>query len=318
MATLSEAAALLQAGQDITILCHRSPDGDTLGSGYGLGHALARLGKRVRICCADPIPPQLLPLLPPPPSFAGDEQFVVAVDIADEKLLGTLQERYAGRVDLCIDHHKSNCSYAKATYLLPEAAATAELMAGVIEALGVPLDREIATCLYIGIATDTGCFRYASATANTLRVAAALVEQGIDHGEINRLLFDTKSARRVAAECEALQSLEYCCDQRCAVMSIPLMLLERHGLADDELEGMAALPRQIEGVCVGVTIREQPDHCRVSVRSSHGADASAICAAFGGGGHLRAGGCSVRGTLAEVKKRLVDEVCRQLGCEDCG
>lgn len=316
MATKSDAAGLLLAQDYITILCHRSPDGDTLGSGYALCHGLRSLGKQARLICADPVPTNLGEILSVCEEQDWQEQFVVAVDVADSKLLGELAEQYGERVDLVVDHHFSNREYGKELWLDPDAAATAEMMTALLLEMGVTLTPEIATCLYTGIATDTGCFRYANTTANTLRTVATLVECGVDAAEINRRLFESKTRERVAVECAALGTLEYYCDGRCAVMTIRSSLLAEHGLGDDDIEGMSGLPRQIVGVWVGVTIREQPDHCRVSVRTTKEADASAICAGFGGGGHLRAGGCSMRGTVDEVKARLVAEIADQLGYKE--
>lgn len=291
----------------MTILCHRSPDGDAIGSGYALGHGLRRLGKRVRMRCADPCSPDLAAFVEDP-GTPGDwqERYIVAVDTADQKLLGSLEAEYDGRVDLVIDHHPSNTGYGKNTCLDATAAATAELMTGLLAALGVPLDHQLATCLYIGIATDTGCFRYANTTARTLRTAAALLEAGVDTEEINRVFFETKKPGRVALECNVLQNLRYFCDSRCAVMTIPLELLDRFRVDENELDGLSALPRQIEGVQIGITIREQQGYCRVSVRTTKEADASALCHLFGGGGHLRAGGCTIQGTPAQAAELLTE------------
>lgn len=313
MITVKEAAELLIAQDNLTILCHRSPDGDTMGSGCALYHGLRQLGKGVRLLCADPVPPDIA-------GFAGNiedccsgEGYIVAVDVADPKLLGSLRAEYSERVELVIDHHPSNTGYSKNTCLVPTAAATAEIVAELLSLLGVTITKQIADCLYIGIATDTGCFRYSNTTAATLRAAATLLEQGADNDEINSVFFETKKRGRLALECSVLQSIEYYLDGRCAVMTVPMALVAQHNVSEDEMDGLSAMPRQIEGVIVGVTIREQPDSCRVSVRTTREADASAVCAAFGGGGHIRAGGCLIKSPVAEAKARLVAEIARQLG-----
>lgn len=310
--TTGQAAAELLGHDNITILCHRKPDGDTLGSGYALHKALSQLGKRSVVRCADPCPPSMAEFMTQDSYGDLSEAYVVAVDVADCKLLGTLEGEYMGRVDLVIDHHPSNTRYGRQTLLQPEAAATTEIVAGLLPLMGVELTTEIATCLYVGLATDTGCFRYANTTADTLRIAAVMLEAGIDSGELNRVLFETKSAGRIAVECSILQSVEYFYDGHCVVMVIPMALQTLHDVEDSELDGLAALPRQIEGVWVGVTIREKPDDCRISVRTTKEADSSAICAAFGGGGHLRASGCTIQGSVEHAKQLLVDEIGRQI------
>ncbi|MEG0853994.1 MAG: DHH family phosphoesterase [Angelakisella sp.] len=310
--TIGQAAEELLAQDDITILCHRSPDGDTMGSGYALHHALTQLGKRSVVRCADACPPSMQPYMRPDDCAPLREAYVVAVDVADSKLLGELEAEYAGRVDICIDHHPSNKFFAKRTLLAPEAAATTQIIGRLLPAMGVTLTKEIATCLYVGLVTDSGCFRYASTTADTLRLAAALLECGIESAEINQVLFETKTAGRVAVECSTLTNIEYYHNGRCAIITIPMALQEQHRVDDSELDGLASLPRQIEGVWAGVTIREKPDCCRVSVRTTKEADASAICAAFGGGGHLRAGGCTIAGSTEQAKQLLVEEIGKQL------
>lgn len=310
--TIAQAAAELLLQDNITILCHRKPDGDTLGSGYALHQALAQLGKGSVVRCADPCPPNMAEVMTQTVPHSLQECYVVAVDVADSKLLGALEAEYADRVNLVIDHHPSNTRYGEKTLLAPEAASTTELVGRLLPLLGVTLTPSIATCLYVGLATDTGCFRYANTTADTLRMAAQMLECGIDSGELNRVLFETKSPGRVAVECSILQSMEYFYQGHCAVMTIPMALQTLHDVEDSELDGLAALPRQIEGVWVGVTIREKPEECRISVRTTREADASAICAAFGGGGHLRASGCTITGTVAFAKERLVEEIGRQL------
>ncbi|MEG2087741.1 MAG: DHH family phosphoesterase [Angelakisella sp.] len=317
--TIAEAATLLLSQDLFTILCHRSPDGDTLGSAYALHYALQQLGKQSAIHCADPVPPDMVPFLGDGTFFAGnqlpeghqllgDNRFCVAVDVADSQLLGTLSQRYQNRVGLVIDHHPSNLQYGKATCLLPTAAATAEVMTALIEAMGVTPDRRMASCLYLGLATDTGCFRYSNTTAATLRAAARVLELGADNDEINRVMFETKTPGRVALETAVMQQLEYFCDQRCAIISVPFALLEKYHISDSELDGLSALPRQIAGVEIGITIREQANHlCRVSVRTERRVDAAALCATFGGGGHLRAGGCTVQGDIPTAKKLLLTQ-----------
>lgn len=310
--TTAQTAAELLRHDNITILCHRKPDGDTLGSGHALHKALSQLGKRSVVRCADPCPPGMAEFMTQDSYEDYRESYVVAVDVADSKLLGTLEAEYAGRVDLVIDHHPSNLHYGKQTLLVPTAAATTEIIAELIPLMQTELTAPIATCLYVGLATDTGCFRYANTTASTLRTAALMLESGIDSGEINRVLFETKSAGRIAVECSILQSVEYFYQGHCAVMVIPMALQALHDVEDSELDGLAALPRQIAGVWVGITIREKPGECRISVRTTKESDSSRICAAFGGGGHIRAAGCTIEGSVEHAKQLLVDEIGRQI------
>ena len=164
---VEQTAARLREADPVLILCHKNPDGDTIGCGSALYYALTALGKTAAVLCADPVPRRLS--FAKPRLFRGEfePQLVVAVDVAGVQLFGDtgLMPAYSRRVDLCIDHHAGNNGYAQYTLLDDAAAATAELLCDVIEAMGVQLDAQMADCLYTGLATDTGCFRFANTTA---------------------------------------------------------------------------------------------------------------------------------------------------------
>ena len=307
-----EAAAFLKASDDILILCHRNPDGDTLGSGCGLCRALRCMGKCARILVSDPIPRKMQYLAE---GCSGDfePQTIVSTDIADEQLFGDALEPYRGRVQLAIDHHPSNSRFAERLLLDPGAAATTELVFAVIRELGVPLTCEIADCLYTGLATDTGCFAYSNTTPQTHRIAADLIEAGCRYKELNKLLFETKSLSVMAAEREALNSLEMHFNGRAALILISRDMLTRTGVTESELDGIAAIPRKIEGVEIGITVKERGDReYKISIRTGEQIDACRLCQNFGGGGHARAAGCTIEGSLDEVKALILGAAGRTL------
>lgn len=291
--TAEQAAAMLAGADDILILTHQYPDGDTLGSGYALVRALAALGKRARVECADPIPEKYDYMLEGVDSPSFEPRFVCAVDVADTRLLGALS-RYEDKIDLCIDHHGSNVEYARCLLLDAGCAATAQLIADVIRLLGVPIDQAIAECIYTGLATDTGCFKYANTTAATHRLAAEMMDAGCRAEMINRVMFDVKSRARVELERQALDSMRFYYHGRLAVMTITNEMIEESGAKENDMEGLPPIPRQIEGVWVGATLRQRADgNYKVSLRTGNHADAAAICALLGGGGHVRAAGCTL-------------------------
>ena len=218
--TVEEAAALLRGQDQILILTHRSPDGDTLGSGFALLRALLSCGKRARLLCSDPIPAKYEYLRRGLSDADFAPAFVVAVDIADEKLLGApLEAQYAGRIDLCVDHHLSNTGYAKAL-LLRECAATCELIEPLVRALGCRVTPAIADCIYTGLSTDTGCFRYSNVTPETFELAAEMLRAGADFDNINRVMFETKTKTYLKLEALVLASLELHFGGRCAAVTI--------------------------------------------------------------------------------------------------
>ena len=236
---------------------------------------------------------------------------MVAVDVAGTQLFGDtgLMPSYSRRVDLCIDHHAGNNGYAQYTLLDPTAAATAELLCDVIEAMGVELDTQMADCLYTGLATDTGCFRFSNTTARTHRVAARLMEAGARVEELNTLLFSTKTRGQMEAERMAQSHLEYALEDRCALIWLSQDEIEASQADPADLEELTALPIGIEGVRVGLTFRQQPSGSwRISIRTTRDVNAVAIARRLGGGGHLRAAGCELLGTLDNVKSAVLTEV----------
>ena len=301
----------LLAADDILILCHKNPDGDTIGSGTALCLALQQLGKNAAVLCSDPIPAMYdyMPITVFDGSFRP--AFVVAVDVAGIQLFGernNIQE-YAEHVNLCIDHHAGNSGYADFTLLDGSAAAAAELMYRVILEMGVDITPHIADCLYTGVATDTGCFRFSATTANTHLVAAKLIEAGCHVEELNTLLFDTKPRARMEAERIARNHLEYYLDGRCALIYLTRDEIRQSGVDPADLEELTSLPISIEGVKVGLTLRQQPGGSyRISVRTAKGVDACAIARRLGGGGHTRAAGCELLGDLENAKNAILAEV----------
>lgn len=305
----------LRGAEDVLILCHKNPDGDTIGCGGALCLALKALGKNAAVLCSDPIPSLY--------DFMGLELFdssftpgfVVAVDVASIQLFGDRNnvQKYAEHVDLCIDHHASNSGYAYETLLDPGAAAACELMIDVIEEMGVPLTPAIADCLYTGISTDTGCFRFSSTTARTHKAAARVMEAGANIEMLNARLFESRSRGRIEIEKMALESLEYFFDGRCAMICLTWDQIVTSGVAGAELEDLTSLPRSIEGVEVGLTLRQQKDGSyRISIRTAGAVDACAIARHLGGGGHARAAGCEISGNLDNARYAVLGEVRKEL------
>ena len=307
MISASAAASFLERSDKFVILTHASPDGDTLGSAYALADALCALNKRVFVVCPDKIPEKFGYLIKEYEAF--EPETVVAVDIADEKLLGSLYDRYSGRAALCIDHHSSNTKYAEMLYLEADAAASCECIYNVINELGTKITPYMASCLYTGIATDTGCFKFSNTTPRSHRYAAELIEKGADYGEINRVMFEIKSRGRIAMERKVLENIEFYYGGRCAVITVTRDMIKETGCPLGDLDGVTAMSRQIEGVQIGVTIKEKPDgKYKVSLRTFEPYNAADICAVFGGGGHIRAAGCEFSCDIESAKRQLLSAI----------
>lgn len=305
---------ILRSMDDIVILSHRNPDGDTLGSAFALHYILNQLGKRSRVECHDGFPKQYSYLLLDYKPEDFEPKAVVAVDIADEQLFGEKLEKYRGKVDLCIDHHGSNKHYAKNWLVRDTAAACCEVIEDICYGFEeVELTKIIADCIYTGVSTDTGCFRYSNTTGHTHAVAGRMFKAGCDFVMINRAMFEVKSFSRIAIEREVLNTFELYFDNRCAVVCITKDMLSRTGAEESELEGVAAMPREVEGVLVGITLRQRDNGYKISVRSGEEVDASVLCGNFGGGGHKCAAGCFIEGDLETAKKAMLEVIEKALG-----
>ena len=293
----------LISNDNFLILTHKSPDGDTLGSGYALCYALRNLNKKANVVCSDEIPQRYS-------YFTNDyapEDFeiktVVAVDVADPVLLGKYSDM---TVDFCIDHHKSNKYFAKDTFVNAEAAATAEIIANLLVLLESDITPLIADCIYTGLCTDTGCFRYSNVTSHTLLTASAMLLNGADAYNVNRIMFETKTRARVEVEKDVYKNMQFFEDGKISLITLPRALLEKTGASEDELEGVSAMGRQIQGVEIALTLREKEDgSVKVSVRTGESVDASEICKNFSGGGHARAAGCTLSVSLENACEQLV-------------
>ena len=261
------------------ILTHSHPDGDTLGSAFALKYALEALGKSANVRCNDTIAKKFDYL----GKVCEDEcafDTLVAVDVADTKLLGKdFEEKFADRIELCIDHHGSNRLFAERTLLEANAAAACEIILEVIHALGVKPTKQIADCIYTGISTDTGCFRYSNVTPRTMRMAAEMIECGADNVTINTVMFETKTRTYVALEKLAVGGMKMFLDGKCALITVTQEMYRQSGSDESEVDAIASLPRQIEGVLVGVTMRERKDGSyKISMRSNRPINVSEICA----------------------------------------
>ncbi|MBQ6819303.1 MAG: bifunctional oligoribonuclease/PAP phosphatase NrnA [Clostridia bacterium] len=312
---LTDVARFLRERDCFTILLHAYPDGDTIGSGYALCYALRKLGKKANVVCAHPIPRSYFFITDSYEPMEFTTQTVVAADVASPKLLGALAEQYPS-VDLCIDHHGTNTHYAQHSFIDADAASNAENILAVIEAMDLPIDTYIATCIYTGISTDTGCFKHSNTTPRCHVVAAMLMEAGADVELINQYMFDTKSRERIAIEKSILDSLEFYADGKIAFITVTKAMRDAAGIAEGELEGITSIPRQVEGVAIGCTIREtDKGDYKVSVRSRSTINAADICALFGGGGHPCAAGCNFACNLTDLKQQLSAACLHALECE---
>lgn len=304
---LNEAGRFLRENDCFLILMHGSPDGDTLGCGYALCGALQQIGKKAKAVCPDPIPKKFDYVYREIEQQEFEPQTIITVDVADAKLLYGMKE-LGEKAALCIDHHVSNTEYAERLLLAPEYAAACELMFELLSSMPeVKITSCIADCLYTGIATDSGCFKYSNTSPQTHVYAAELMKLGADIVPINYAMFDMKSQGRLKLEQTVLSKIRYYDAGKIAVIDVTQELIDSiEGIDSEDVGALAAIPRQIEGVDIGICIKEKkPGLFKASLRSSENADVAAIAQQFGGGGHARAAGCAFECSLEEAERQLV-------------
>lgn len=310
--TTAEAAACLAAMDQVLILTHVRPDGDTIGSAAALCCGLRALGKTAYLL---PNPELTATYAPYAAPYLAEADFapayVVSVDIAALSLLPENARPYQDRIALAIDHHPSQEFFARETCLEADSAACGEIVYDILRQL-TSLTPEMALPLYVAISTDTGGFIYSNVTAATHRAAAELMDTGIDYRAVNKLFFQTKSRVRMQLEAAMLAEAKFYDGNRAAVLSVPRSLLEKFHATESDAEDLSALGPQIQGVDCAVTMRELGDGVwKFSLRTGERVNATEVCRLLGGGGHARAAGATLEGvTQAEAEEKMLNAIAR--------
>ena len=302
MMTRIEAALYLQQRDHFAIVTHRRPDGDTLGSAAVLCRGLRQLGKVAHILENPEITDKYAPLHQGlTKAWAEEGDTVVCVDVASPNMLGTHFAPLQDRISLRIDHHGSATPFTPFELVEPKTAACGEIVYGVLQVMGAVLDVPMAEALYTAVSTDTGCFRYANTTADTLRVAADCLAAGAETFRLNQELFETNSLARLKVQSYMLDNAVFLQEGKVVICPLPKAVEKACGAGEDDLDNISGFPRSIEGVKLAVTIREEgTDGVKMSVRAVPGQDAAALCAKFGGGGHKGAAGASMKMSMEEA------------------
>ena len=302
--SLRETAAKLSAAQKIIITAHTNPDGDAIGSSLGLMHYLQGLGKEVQVLIDDDIP-AIFDILPgyehigkPEEGQSIDADLLVALDVSLDRI-GLVKDVVKAPV-LNIDHHITNDAAADMLYLDGTCAATAEIIYQIVKQMQGTFSRECAMCLYTGLATDSGWFRYSNTTPATMRAGAELLETGVEPNIISEAL-ERKPYESVKSLADAMQHIEMFHDGRAVGVFLDFATIEKL----ESTEGLIDMIRVIDGAEIAVVLKEkEKDTCRVSMRSK-GLDVTTIATKFGGGGHVRAAGCAIKKPFAEAKAELL-------------
>ena len=288
------------------ILTHRKPDGDTIGSSVGLCLGLRSLGKTAHILENPDITPLFAPLLEgltKPEPEEGD--ILVAVDVAADNMLPRAYDNLKNSIDLRIDHHGSGREYTPRELVESDSAACAEIIWELLLDMEVEPDKRMAEAIYIGVATDTGCFRFANTTAHTFDVAADCLAAGAEVSGWNQKLFDTKSLPKLRLESWIVEHVQFLAGGDYAICGLPKAGEEEIGVDEDDMNEVSSFLRSIEGVKMSALLRQSDEtHIKVSVRAVPGYSAAVICEQFGGGGHAGAAGCSVKMSMENAMETI--------------
>lgn len=307
----TEVIAKIKKAQKIAIFNHINPDGDALGSAFGLKLALIEAGKAAEVflregdeSCKEY---KLLKGTEETGLKIEDCDLKIAVDCADVQRLGIFAESFSGET-VAIDHHITHKSFADTTLVVADAPATGEIIFDLVDEMDVKLTHDIAFNLYMAIICDTGNFKYSSTTPKTHLAAAELMKAGINFSAMSKQLFDTKTPQYLAMYKKGIERLELYHDNTIAVLGFFDSDFADAGISDADADAIVNLPNSISGVEVGVYIRSRTDGFKVSLRSNGCVNVAEIALEFGGGGHERASGFSMNLPMDEVKKAVVAKV----------
>lgn len=315
---LNDIGRIIRDKDKFAIIAHYSPDGDAIGSTLGLFNALIEINKNVDIFIPDNLP-QRFNYLPNYnkvkniKTYSDNYEAIFVLDCGDKDRLGEFID-ILDKTSLIIniDHHISNTLYGDINYVDTNASSVGEIIYNLLKINGFEISQKTASCLYTSIVSDTGGFKYSNTTSMTFSIAGDLINTGIDFPEINRILFDTRTISQVKLLSYVTSTLEMYNNDKIAVIHMTQKMLKESGASEDDAQEMVNIARDIDTVEVGVFIKEvEINKFRVSLRSKNIVDVRLVAERFNGGGHVRAAGCTIEGSLDEVKGYVLEEILRQ-------
>ncbi len=314
--SLKRIGEVLLGAENVFLFPHTNADGDALGSCEALARALNQKGVECRILIEDTIADNLIfldedGLVTMDCNLFGDEPEVcVLIDNGEVDRNPERKETFlAGKTKICIDHHPTSKPFADYNYIEPEAAATGEIIFDLLKAMDCPLDEKIGGALFAAITTDCGNFQYSNTTKRTFEIMVELMDTKFNLSEISNTIYQNNPLERIKVETEILNTLEIIAEGKVAVAFVTTAMLEKCGAKMEHTEGLINIMRGIAGVEVAVFLKEKDENCiKVSMRAKSYADVSAVCAKYGGGGHIRAAGCTLETNMAEAIKTVKEEL----------
>ena len=313
----------INRSNDFIVTSHISPDGDNIGSTLSMYNSLKKLKKNVYYVLDD-TPPKNLEFLLKDVNILKSNEFnidkfnIISLDCGDRKRICLSDEiKDKAQKIICIDHHASNDKYGDFNYIDTNASSTCELVYNVLVAYNKKynidlIDENIATFLYTGLVTDTGNFMYSNTHPTSFDMAKNLLLKGAKKENIIQNIFQSNSANYYKLLGEALNTLDII-DNKVACISITKEMLKRNIISFNDVDGITSYTRDIEGVEVGILLKEKKDNeIKVSLRSKSYVDVSKIAQSFGGGGHIKAAGCTIYDSIENAKKKIIDSVLKTI------
>jgi phosphoesterase RecJ-like protein len=309
-------ADIFKEKENIAVVAHVMPDGDSIGSMLALYNLLKRMGKNIDVYSSDVVPDVYSFL---PGISAVKRQFedkgkryeaVAVLDCGSMDRTGNFSNlQDMTEIIVNIDHHATNSAFGHINLIDTSASSTGELIFRIIKQMGVEILKDEACCLYTAILTDTGCFRYANTSQNTHNIAGELVSAGIDFGFIHSQIYNNYKYQDIKTLGKAVSSIELYCGGKIAFMHLLQADLEGFSLDEINTNDFINYARDINGVEAAAFAKEiREDEYKVSFRSKNIIDVRIVCEKYGGGGHIRAAGCTIKGNINEVKDTVINEL----------
>ena len=314
--TLDNILEEINKAEKIVILTHENPDGDAIGSGLAMYHALKAYGKN-----PDIIVPEhsrtfnCLPGIEEVKTESNIEHYDLAIslDCATIKMLNGFADYFENaRVKVCIDHHSTNTMFGDYNYVNPAAPACSQILLVILEYFGIEISKEIGTCILAGIITDTGGFKYQGVTAETFEFVAWLLNKGVNVSKLYRQVLEVKTKANFELHRLASNRIEFLENGKVAYTYITAEDEKGVNAESGDHEGIVEIGRSVEGVEVSIFVRETEKGCKISLRSNDYVNVADACIVFGGGGHARAAGCTIQGSVEQAKEKILKEVIRLL------
>lgn len=314
--TLDNILEEINKAEKIVILTHENPDGDAIGSSLAMYHALKEYGKNPDIII--PEYPKTFNCLPgienvKIKSDVSHYDLAISLDCATIKMLNGFANYFENaKSKVCIDHHSTNTMFGDYNYVNPDAPACSQILLVILQYFGIEVSKEIGTCILAGIITDTGGFKYQGVTAETFEFVSWLLNKGVNVSKLYRQVLEVQTRPNFELHRIASNRIEFLEGGKIAYTYITKEDEENVKAESGDHEGIVNIGREVEGVEVSIFIRETDKGCKVSLRSNDYVNVSDACVVFGGGGHPRAAGCTIQGTVEQAKEKVLKEVIRLL------